>query len=99
MTVEFCDWSPCPWLKRLLESFLLRGERYVVAIQIVSTGQPLSSGESRRNSPQGSMGLNLWYCPFCGVRIHDNKDILAWISQRMRPSELMVRSEFQGDPG
>lgn len=84
MDIAFCDWEPCPWLKKLLESFLLRGDQFIVAIEVVPSVQPLHSSDTRRSSPQEPKGLNLWYCPFCGVRIHDNKDILSWIQQRMR---------------
>lgn len=79
MNIEFCDWEPCPWLKKVVEQLVMDSRPSVTLLVL-----PGKTNGHRRNSPQGPVGLNLWYCPFCGVRIHDNKDILAWISQRLR---------------
>jgi hypothetical protein len=83
MRIDFCDWEPCPWLKKVVEMLALQPPQLSQASVTLVVISGKTNGH-RRNSPQGPVGLSLWYCPFCGVRIHDNKDILAWISQRLR---------------
>lgn len=80
MQINLCDWEPCPWLKRLVESFTARGSKAAVINLVPPTREGTEKAPLAPVIP-----LNLWYCPFCGTRIHDNKDILVWIERKMRP--------------
>lgn len=75
MKSEFCDWEPCPWLKKLITRLLSaqKGEPFGLVVSPQKLNQPMVHGPQR---------LNLWYCPFCGTRIYDNKEILGWVERR-----------------
>ncbi len=76
MQIAFCDWEPCPWLKKLVELGIPKGSQSIALV--------VNPKINRKTYPLPPFTLNLWYCPFCGVRIHDNKDILEWIAKRIR---------------
>lgn len=77
MAGEFCDWAPCMWLQRLLATMMPR-DRAIDSVQVLVLGPPTKNsgraGELKR--------VTLYYCPFCGTRLSENKEILEWIQNK-----------------
>lgn len=69
MANEYCDWEPCHWLKKFIEAKLDEGQKAVSASIVSKSKKPKA------------FRVFFWYCPFCGTRLHDNKDVLGWIHQ------------------
>lgn len=72
MTNEFCDWEPCHLLQKLIKKFALKpGDAPSTRILMLRPGN--------RAADEPPQVLTLYYCPFCGTRISDNKEILDWL--------------------
>lgn len=73
MSMEFCDWEPCVWLKRFFDHKLDDGKQGEVSMTIVV-----------RSRKAKTKTITFWYCPFCGTRIHNNKEVLRWIEDNRK---------------
>lgn len=75
MPNEFCDWVPCDFLQKFIMS-LMPGSRSPRTVQAL-VFHP-------KNSPKGEPAklVTFYYCPFCGTRIHENKEVLDWIDKK-----------------
>jgi hypothetical protein len=72
MAIEFCDWEPCPLLKKFVTRFRPKDHKEgTVQADVVIQKGPGKGREAR---------VTLWYCPFCGTRIHDNEDVQNWLN-------------------
>ena len=80
MSGDFCDWEPCKFFKKALH-------------EVVPISRPISTEPAPDKGPPvlaviGNDGrvrvMNLWYCPFCGTRVYDNKDVLEWAESQRR---------------
>lgn len=69
---SFCDWEPC----RLMQEFI---KKYALPQRPPATVQSLICHPRKTSIPNRI--LTFYYCPFCGTRLHDNKEILEWISE------------------
>lgn len=73
MASEFCDWEPCTWLQKLFEGNIDNGDPKTISITVLP-----------KNKKAKPRTLTLWYCPFCGTRVHDNREIHKWLDERRR---------------
>lgn len=74
MSSEYCDWEPCHWLKKFIEQKMDDGTEGTVSMDVVQ--------RSRRK--EKTRKLHLWYCPFCGTRLHDNKEVMKWVEDNRK---------------
>lgn len=68
---DFCDWEPCEWLQKFFDQKLDNGDKKTLSLTVLP--------RSKKTRPRT---LTLWYCPFCGTRIHDNKEIQKWLEPK-----------------
>lgn len=74
MPNEYCDWTPCKWLQKTFSSKMV--------VRSKDKSIQLLVSKPRGNEP--AKKVTLWYCPFCGTRLYDNKDILEWVEERLK---------------
>jgi hypothetical protein len=67
---DYCDWDPCAFLQKLILD-LMPNDRGADTVQVLTLGQS-------KGSPLSLKRVTLYYCPFCGTRLHGNKEILSW---------------------
>jgi hypothetical protein len=71
-SMEFCDWEPCG----LLQEFI---KKYALPLHPPATVQGVFVPAAGKLAQPKI--LTFYYCPFCGTRLHNNKEILEWISE------------------
>ena len=81
----FCDREPCSWMKKFVAQFLIRNREKVTfkegtfgVVQVLLLSRPKKNGTA-----PDPMKVTLWYCPFCGTRLKENKYVLEWIDSKM----------------
>lgn len=72
---EFCDWEPCEFLGKFIISLLPVGRSARTVQALVVTAKSSARGDPPKR-------VTFYYCPFCGTRIHENKEILDWIDKK-----------------
>lgn len=80
--LQFCDWEPCVALQEALHKFLPDNTKRGEEIKFYIETKAAHSRATRHFLVQ------MLYCPFCGTRLKDNKDIIEWVDKfsRNRPS-------------
>jgi len=80
MPGDFCDWGPCTWLQKFVTELMPkdRKEGTVQVLVIV----PVAKTNPR---VEPSKRVTFYYCPFCGTRLSENKEILDWIYKKRGP--------------
>ena len=73
MSSEFCDWEPCHWLKKFIEQKMDDGLRGTISFDVV-----------QRSRKSKTRKVHLWYCPFCGTRIHNNPEVMKWVEENRK---------------
>ena len=74
---DYCDWEPCEWLQKFVMT-LLPKDRSEDSVQIDVTQKP-----SKLNGRVEQLRcVTFYYCPFCGTRLHENKEIMEWIQKK-----------------
>jgi len=77
MPGDFCDWAPCGWLQKFVTG-LMPSDRVEGTVQILALVP--ASKTNARGEP--AKRVTFYYCPFCGTRLSENKEILDWIQKR-----------------
>ena len=75
MAGKYCDWVPCDLLQQAAHMFLPPDYKPGEDLHFLVKDKTLG-GEARV--------VYFTYCPFCGVRIRRNPDILDWVSKLKR---------------
>lgn len=75
MAGKFCDWVPCEMLQKAAHMFLPDDYRPGEEIRFLVKDKTLG-GEVR--------AVYFTYCPFCGVRIRNNPDVIDWVANSRR---------------
>lgn len=79
MTHDFCDWEPCELLKQFVKRFALpRRDPTTVQALVFKPGSDVFEEPMKITT--------FYYCPFCGTRMHNNREVLEWISEHGRKS-------------
>ena len=77
---KFCDCEPCGLLLKFMEQQLTMMSPSRLGLQILVLQRPTQKGGAVKKPARI---VTLVYCPFCGTRIDENKEILAWIDRRL----------------
>lgn len=73
--ISFCDWKPCTMLQQAVVMFLDPAWR---------PGEDIRFKIMDRSIGGVARIVYLSYCPFCGTRIRNNKDVLGWVESLPR---------------
>lgn len=77
---DYCDWEPCSWLQKFVISLLPR-DRNDDTVQVDVIQRP-----SKINGRvEVSRRMTFYYCPFCGTRLYENKEVMEWIHKKRGP--------------
>lgn len=77
MPGDFCDWAPCSLLQKFVVELLPKNRREGTVEGFIVV--PPMKANSRPEPPKR---VTFYYCPFCGTRLSENKEILGWIQKR-----------------
>lgn len=80
MPGDFCDWEPCLWLQKFVVG-LMPKDRNINTVQVLAVVPVMKT--TARVEPVKR--VTFYYCPFCGTRLSENKEILEWIYKRRGP--------------
>lgn len=77
MSADFCDWEPCSWLQKYILGIMPK-DRKADTIQ----GDMVQYPSKLNGRVVQVRRVTFHYCPFCGTRIFENKEILEWVDKK-----------------